>query len=74
MPYRKKIIIALSIILILWGLAAILLRVFSQKIYNDHTCEGNNIDNIELHTMTDIPKTDSCNCNYDYKENTKTVL
>lgn len=73
MTIKKTVIITLTTVVVLPGLAFLGIRAFTHKIYTQRTCEWCNIDNIELHTMTDIPKIDSCDCNYDQQQNTKTV-
>jgi hypothetical protein len=60
-----------GILALLALIAYFALQLFGWRIYKQRNCEWANIDNIELHTHTNIPDINECSCNYDKTLNTK---
>jgi hypothetical protein len=67
----KIVTIALTIIIVLGGLAFFGLRQLTRSIYSQRTCDWANIDNIEMHAGVDIPNIKTCDCEYNKGQNTK---
>ena len=65
MKTKKLILLTVSIIAGIILLSYFTLQLFGRKLYNGRDCEFGNIDNIELHTRTDIPAIKEFDCTYD---------
>ncbi len=63
--------ITLTIFIAIGGLVILGLFGFTRLIYNQRNCSWANIDNIEMHTHTDIPDITTSNCEYIKEENVK---
>ena len=69
---RKQIVLLVAAIVIVVGcLAYAGVLTLSRIIYNQKGCGFANIDNIELHTQTDIPSVSRCECEFLQTTNTK---
>jgi hypothetical protein len=65
MNTKKLILLTITIIAAMICLGYVGLQSFGKKLYDSRDCEWGNIDNIELHTRTDIPATKNTDCSYD---------
>ena len=66
------LIVAIIVAIICVGFAG--MYTLTRAIYREKGCEFANIDNIEIHTKTDIPETISCNCNFNESSYTKIAV
>ena len=67
----RILLLSVAIAAALAGLGYMGVRTLSQQIYKARTCNWANIDNIEMHARIDIPKVESCECEYDEFFNVK---
>ncbi len=56
------------------GIIYIALNSLTFFIYESRSCDWANIDNIEVRTLTNIPKTLSCSCSYSEETDSKTAI
>ena len=74
MPTKKITLLIVAIVISVICLGFMGFRAFTANIYESRSCEWANIDNIELHTQTDIPSTVDCNCKYDPLQSVKKAI
>ncbi len=74
MDNKKLIPIFLLCVAVVISLGFVGLQAFAKKIYDSRSCDFGVIDNIELHTRTNIPKVSNTECDYDEALNAKKVI
>ncbi len=74
MRRRNVVLLSVTIVIAMLSIGFLGYKTLLRSIYQSHSCEWANIDNIELRTLMDIPATSGCDCVYDETADTKTVI
>lgn len=74
MSTKKILLLTIAIIVAVVCLGFLGLQAFGKKLYDSRSCDWGNIDNIELHTRTNIPDVTDSECRYDDVTHAKKVV
>ena len=74
MSKSRIILMVVAIVVAFIGVAYLAFNSLTYFMYESRSCSWANIDNIELRTNIDIPKTLDCNCSYSKETDSKTAI
>ena len=74
MSKSKLALMIVTIVIALVGIVYISANATNHFIYESRSCSWVNINNIEMRTKVDIPKTLDCTCSYSKETDSKTAI